>query len=72
MRLDKREITLNEQDSLRDILFLEKALLLAYVEGLERANRKEIRERLLDFIKETAGDLFLVSDLLKKLKNDEV
>ena len=72
MRLDKREITLNEQDSLRDILFLEKALLLAYVEGLERANRKETRERLLDFIKETAGDLFLVSDLLKKLKNDEV
>ena len=72
MKLDKREITLNEQDSLRDVLFLEKALLLAYVEGLGKVNRKETRERLLDFIKEGANDLFLVNDLLEKLQNDEV
>ena len=37
MRLEKREITLNEQDSLRDVLFLGKALLLEYAESLGKA-----------------------------------
>jgi hypothetical protein len=31
MRLEKREIMLNEQDSLLDIVFMEKGLLFEYV-----------------------------------------
>ena len=68
MRLEKREITLNEQDSLMDVAFLEKALLFEYVEALSKADRKETRERLIGFMKEACEDLFLVNDLLKKVK----
>ena len=72
MKLEKREITLNEKDSLSDMLFMEKALLLEYVESLTKADRKETRERLLGFIKDTAEDLFFVKDLLEKVKSAEV
>ena len=68
MRLEKREITLNEQDSLMDVSLLEKALLFEYVEALSKADRKETRERLIGFMKEACEDLFLVNDLLKKVK----
>ena len=70
MKLEKREITLNEQDSLRDILFLEKTLLCEYAESLGKAYRKEVRETLLDLIKENAEDFFLISDLLQKLEEE--
>ncbi|MBQ7948796.1 MAG: hypothetical protein IJ284_03445 [Clostridia bacterium] len=66
MKLEKREITLNEKDSLKDILFMEKALLNDYVETLPKTSRKETRERLLKYIKETAEELFLMKDLLEK------
>ena len=72
MRLEKREITLNEQDSLKDVIFAEKALLFEYIEGLAKAKRKEIREDLLGFIKGAAEDLFLINDLLEKVKSTEV
>ena len=68
MRLEKREITLNEHDSLLDIAFMEKALLGAYVEGLAKVRRKEARERLLGSMRCVAEDLFLVKDLLEKVK----
>ena len=68
MRLEKREITLNEQDSLMDVSLLEKALLFEYVEALSKSDRKETRERLIGFMKEACEDLFLVNDLLKKVK----
>ena len=54
MRLEKREITLNEKDSLKDLFLLEKALLGQYTDTLTQVNRKELRERILDLIKETA------------------
>ena len=66
MKLEKREITLNECDSLRDVLFLEKSLLNEYVEALVRVRRKETRERLLEYLKAVAEELFLASDLLDK------
>ena len=68
MRLEKREITLNEQDTLADVVFLEKALLFEYVETLSKVDRKETRERLIGFMKENCEDLFLLNDLLKKVK----
>lgn len=66
MKLEKREITLNEKDSLKDVLFLEKALLFRYVETLTDMTRKEERERLLGLMKETAEEIFIVKDLLEE------
>ena len=72
MKLEKREITLNEQDGLSDVLFMEKALLYEYVETLAKLQRKEARGRLLDFVKETSEDLFLINDLLGKVKEQAI
>lgn len=66
MRLEKREITLNEQDSIRDLLLLEKSLLNEYVTGITALSRKELRESVLDLIQETAKEVFLTYDLLEK------
>ena len=66
MRLEKREITLNEKDSLKDLFLLEKALLGQYTDTLTQVNRKELRERILDLIKETAEEIFWKKDLLDK------
>ena len=67
MKLEKREITLNECDSVRDLLFLEKALLCEYVEMLTKVKRKETRSRVLELLAETAQETFWTSDLLDKL-----
>ena len=72
MKLEKREIMLNEQDSLSDVAFMEKALLYEYVEGVAMASRKETREKLLAFMKSAAEDLFLINDLLEKVKEDTI
>jgi hypothetical protein len=66
MKLEKREITLNEKDSLKDVLFMEKGLLDRYVETLVCVTRKEERERLMKCIKETAEEIFTIKDLLEK------
>lgn len=66
MKLEKREITLNECDSLRDIRMLEKALLNEYLTALSVMERKETRECVLALIKENAEEFFLAQDLLKK------
>lgn len=66
MKLEKREITLNEKDSLKDVLLLERALLSQYTEALTKMARKESRERLLTHVKETAEETFWIKDLLDK------
>ena len=66
MKLEKREITLNEKDSLKDLLLLERALLSQYIDTLTRVTRKEFRLRLLELVRETAEEIFLVKDLLNK------
>jgi hypothetical protein len=71
MRLEKREIMLNEQDSLLDVLFSEKALLSAYVDTLPSVYKKETRERLLCFIKEVAEEFFLIKDVLEKIRRND-
>ena len=40
MKLEKREITLNEKDSLTDVFYLQKTLLLNYIEALANIERK--------------------------------
>lgn len=72
MKLEKREITLNECDSVRDLLFLEKALLCEYVEMLTKVKRKETRSRVLELLTETAQETFWTSDLLDKLLEQSI
>ena len=68
MRLEKREITLNEKDSLKDLLLLEKGLLAQYTDALARVTRKDFRQQILDLIQETAEEIFWTKDLLDKEK----
>ncbi len=42
MRFKKREITLNEADSLKDMLYMEELLVSAYESGRGDAERKEV------------------------------
>lgn len=66
MKLEKREITLNESDSLQDTLYMEKILLSGYIEQLPFIARKETAEMLVRHIKETAEEIVFISELQKK------
>ena len=66
MKLEKREITLNELDSLLDTLYIEKILLSAYIEHLSSIARKETAEMLVRHIKETSEEIVFISALQKK------
>ena len=65
MKFEKREITLNEYDSLKDCYYREKTLLNEYVCVLCDMERKETRERLLSLIKDTAEEMFFLQDCMK-------
>lgn len=71
MKLEKREITLNEADSLKDAFYIEKTLLAEYVHALPKATKKETRTELLRFMKEAGEDLFFVRDLMRGNVEDE-
>ncbi len=64
MKLEKREITLNEYDSLRDIFQTEKGLLYAYAQAVGDIERKQSLHSLLDFMQETCEDLYFVNGLI--------
>ena len=64
MKLEKREITLNEYDSLKDAYYREKTLLNEYVCALCDLERKEVREEVLRMILETAEEIFFLQDLM--------
>ncbi len=64
MKIEKREITLNERDTLKDMLFFERGLMKEYVSAIASAERKETRALLLDCLKETAEEIFMLRDLL--------
>ena len=64
MKLEKREITLNEKDSLTDMLLLERSILSAYAQACGEAERKESRLLMIENFKETAKDAFQLRDLL--------
>ncbi len=65
MKLEKREITLNEFDSLKDIFYTEKCLLSEYTLAIAKAERKETRTALINECKEIAEDLCFVGDLMR-------
>lgn len=67
MKLEKREISLNEADSLRDTCTVEKMLLYAYVEALCTATRQETKKEILRLIQETGEDLCFAYSLLNNV-----
>ena len=71
MKLEKREITLNEADALTDLFFTEKSLASHYVFALESAKKKQTRQALLHLLKEVGEDLYFVKDLMKKALEEQ-
>ncbi len=73
MKLEKREITLNEMDSLKATFYFEKLLLGEYVECLCEIDRKETREELLRMMQEVGEDLAFTRALTEgsAIKNGE-
>ena len=65
MKLEKREITLNDFDSLKEMFYLEKMLLNEYLECLCKVTRKETRGELLRMMKEVGEDLNFARDLME-------
>ncbi len=66
MKLEKREVTLNEKDTLSDMLFFEKSLAIAYREAACAVDTKEARALLSESeegLKEVMGRL---EEMLKK------
>lgn len=66
MKLEKREITLNERDSLRDALQSERALLDRYVLAAVEVDGKERRSYLADFMLQSLQNIFSIVDLLRE------
>lgn len=66
MKLEKREITLNEKDSLKDAFFTYKTLLTAYVDALLKTENKQTQAQLFSLLKEVGEDALFVRDLLSE------
>jgi hypothetical protein len=71
MKLEKREITLNEADSLKDIYYIEKALLTAYAEGEVFIVRKETENELAKLIAQTKEEKEKIYALWQKSKKEQ-
>lgn len=71
MKPGKREITLNEYDSLLDMLSAERALLGAYCAAICAAERKEGRTGLVGAFSSAAEDVFFLRDLLDSKRNEK-
>ena len=70
MKLEKREITLNERDSLLDMYFWEKSIQTEYEKGAKRSERKETELTLSQLSQEAEADReCLYALLLKSEKN---
>ena len=65
MKLEKREITLNEKDSLSDMLLTQRTLLEEYVFSLQNMKKRETRKEILQLMQQTCEDIFFIGDLLK-------
>ena len=70
MKLEKREISLNEYDSLKDAFYVHKTLLGEYVQTLELCTTKQAEKTVIRLLGETAEDLAYVRALLKESKNE--
>ena len=66
MKLEKREITLNETDSLKDVYYLEKTLLREYSARLALAVCQETKHELSALVNEVTEDMEKTEKLMKK------
>lgn len=66
MKLEKREITLNEVDSVKDMYFYEKNLQFRYAQALKFAERKETEGELSRFLRETEKDAAVCEEFMKR------
>lgn len=66
MKLEKREITLNEADSIKDMYYYEKNLQNRYAQALKFAERKEVEGEISRLLRETEKDAVLLEELFKR------
>ena len=66
MKLEKREITLNEKDSVMDMYYYEKNLQNRYMQALKFSERKEAEGELSRLLRETEKDSVLLGELMKR------
>ena len=71
MKLEKREITLNEADSLKDMYYIEKSLWTAYAERENFVVRREVENELEQLIKQTEEDKERMYALWQKSKKEQ-
>ena len=66
MKLEKREITLNEKDSLMDMLFFEENLQKKYREFADSIDRKETKCMTVRHADDLDQNIQILKELLKK------
>ena len=66
MKLEKREITLNERDSILETAYTSKNLLIEYAFSLCHIKRKELRKEILKCMQETGDDVSFLFDLAEQ------
>lgn len=66
MKLEKREITLNEADSIKDAFYVEKLLLTEYVHALASVQTKSERHELLRLMQEVQTDFLFLQGMLEE------
>ena len=66
MKLEKREITLNERDSILETAYTSKNLLAEYAFSLYQIQRKEVRKEILKCMQETGEDVSFLFDIANK------
>ena len=69
MKLEKREVTLNEKDTLKDALLYERMLLTEYAQAAPSIEGTERRAIYGEFVNQSLRDVFYLADLLHG--NDE-
>ena len=67
MKLEKREITLNEVDSIKDVFYMEKTVVATYAEAICTAKTKEEKDVLLRLMREAGEDLYFIRTLADRL-----
>ena len=72
MKFEKREITLNERDSILDVLVIHERLAEVYLQGARVADRKEVRDLIKKRLSETIEEIYLLNDLLNDLQKKRV
>ncbi|MBR2903939.1 MAG: hypothetical protein IKC37_04755 [Clostridia bacterium] len=71
MKLEKREVTLNELDTLRDQKCFTERLLTEYVRLADEITSTERRREYLTLVEKTMEEIFLLADLIKEKEMDQ-